>query len=352
MRKFLLPIILTLVVVGASPAGAQERPTLEPGVATYVSIVDSIVIDGDLSDWTSLPTIITSTGPTLPADPANTGSVTWQVATVGQTLVFSATVVDATIIAGQHGENYWNEDSLELYVNFSGDRQVTSYRPGIAQITFSPVDIGNADPAALTITGNNASDVSISGFVFATADGWGVEAALSLDGLAVPVDRGEFGLQVHANGSSGGDRDTKLIWSIADVNDSSFSDPSVFGTGVFVDEINAAPVDEPATDASVDTAVAVDDVTVETDEPASGVSIDDLVAEVLPDESVAPVVAVEEPKSRTLLIAAVFSAASIMLGGFWFEHRRKADEERRAAAVREATAEQLALGPADLEGSE
>lgn len=352
MRRLLLPVILTLVVVLASPVGAQEQPPLEPGVSTYVPIVDSIVIDGDLSDWTGLPVIITSTGPTPPADPANTGSVTWQVAAVGQTLVFSATVVDATIVAGQHGDNFWNEDSVELYVNFSGDRQVTSYRPGIAQITFSPIDIGNADPAALTITGNNAADVAVTGFVFATADGWGVEAALSLDGLGVPVDQGEFGLQVHANGSRGGDRDTKLIWSIADVDDSSFSNPSVFGTGVFVDENNAAPLDEPATDASADTAAAVDDVTAEPDEPVADVSIDDPVAEALPDESVAPVVAVEEPKGRTLLVAAVLSAASIMLGGFWFEHRRKADEERRAANVREATAEQLALSPPELESSE
>ncbi len=346
----LATLVLTVVIV--PPVAAQERPQLPLGVSTWVPIVDSVVVDGDLSDWADVPSIVTSTGPTPAQDPANTGSVTWGVAAVGQTLVFSATVVDATIVAGQHGDDYWNEDSIELYVNFSDDLGPTSYGPGIAQITFSPVDIGNIDPTSLTISGNNASDMSVIGLVFATADGWGVEAALDLDGLTAPVDGGEFGLQLQANGSSGGDRDTKLSWSLADVNDQSFSDPSVFGTGVFVDE-NTASVDEPSTDTSTETAAADEgDAAVATNEPAADVSIDDATADSSPDASAAPAGSPEEAPGTTLLIAAVFSAASIMIGGFWFEHRRKLDEQRRAAAVKQAAEEQLALGAPELETSE
>ena len=71
------------------------------------------------------------------------------------------------------------------------------------------------------------------GFVFATADGWGLEIEMPLAGLVDPAEGVTFGVQVQANGSSGGDRDTKLSWSLADVGDTSFTDPSVFGTGVF-----------------------------------------------------------------------------------------------------------------------
>lgn len=351
MASFFL--LLAVLAMAASPVAAQERPELPSGESTWVSIVDSIVVDGDLSDWANVASIVTSTGPTPAADPANTGSVTWQVAAVGQTLVFSATVVDSTIVAGQHGDDYWNEDSLELYVNFSGVLDATSYGSGIAQITFSPVDIGNTDPTSLTISGNNASEVNVSGFVFATADGWGVEAAVDLDGLAVPVDGGEFGLQLQANGSSGGDRDTKLSWSLADVNDQSFSDPSVFGRGIFADETSGAAIDEPSTDTSTETAApAPGDAAVDAVDPATDEALDDFAPEPEVDESVTPPVAPDEAKSRTLLIAAVLAAASIMAGGFWFEHRRKADEERRAAAVRQAAEAQLALGPPELENVE
>ena len=349
MGKLILLISLVLTMVVASPVAAQERPDLSPGVSVWVPIVDSIVIDGDLSDWADVASVVTSTGPMPATDPSNTASMTWQVAAVGQTLALSATVVDATIVAGQHGDDYWNEDSIELYVNFSDVLSATSYGPGIAQITFSPVDIGNTDPTLLTISGNNATEVSVMGYVFATADGWGVEASLDLDGLTVPVDGGEFGLQLQANGSSGGDRDTKLSWSIADVDDVSFKNPSVFGTGVFVDELIAVPLDQPPTD-DTDEVEPVADLATDTVElPADGdLAQLDSSSEVV---TTAPVVPDETTTGRTSLYAALFCVAVIMGGGFWFEHRRKADEERHAAAqaAAHAAAEQpLELSPPDL----
>jgi beta-glucosidase len=43
-----------------------------------------------------------------------------------------------------------------------------------------------------------------------------------------------LGFQVHLNGASSADRDTKLIWSAADSNDSSYQNPSVFGQLIYV----------------------------------------------------------------------------------------------------------------------
>ncbi len=345
MRRSFVLFVLALVGMTVTPALAQDVPELEPGVAVYVPLVDSIIVDGDLSDWSSLPTVVTSTGPSPSSDPANTGSVTWQIAVAGDTLVFSATIPDATIVAGEHGENYWNEDSLELYVNFSGNLQASSYGPGIAQITFSPVDIGNTDPSALTITGTNAADFTISGFVFATTDGWGVEVGVNLDGLVIPSDLGEFGLQVQANGSRGGDRDTKLIWSVADVDDSSFDNPAVFGTGIFLDDASEDELDEAPVDTPVDGPVDAEGGSEQSDGLVIDPSIDVPVDELVTDDVGAPPLDSSESEGRGVLVAAVLATVAIMAGALLFEHRRKVDAERRAAVDRHLAEQHLALNP-------
>lgn len=327
-RAAVIVIAIVLVLGLGSAAGAQDGPVAESGVMAVVPLVDNIVIDGDLSDWASIPSVTTSNGPQPPADPANTGQVNWRIASVGESLAFSATVVDATIVAGQHGGNYWNEDSVELYVNFSGDQNATEYAPGIGQLTVSPVDIGNTDPTALTITGENASDFVVNGFVFATTDGWGLEISIDLGGLVSPAPLDQFGLQVQANGSSGGDRDTKLIWSLADVDDRSFTDPSVFGTGVFIDGA-AETSDATATEGAGDAGALVD-------EPTELVIDESAVVDVVPEsEAVASgdeVVARGEqpPSSRFFLASAIITAATLLIGGVLIERKRQADEKRSA----------------------
>ena len=51
-----------------------------------------------------------------------------------------------------------------------------------------------------------------------------------------PEHLGVLGFQAHLNGSSGSDRDTKLIWSRADVQDQSWTNPSLFGRLIFWDK--------------------------------------------------------------------------------------------------------------------
>lgn len=345
VRNVVILVLLTVALASPAAAGA-EVPSGEAGVSVYVPLSSSsgIVIDGDLLDWTNAPVMMTENVLLAGADSTEASDVQWQVAADGLEFYFAATVRDDTIVAGQHGDDYWNEDSIELYVNFSGDQETTSYGRSIAQITISPIDTGNSDPSGLTISGNNSEGLVVTGYVFGTDDGWGVEVALDLAGLTVPSHLQAFGLQVQANGSSGADRDSKLSWSAADVQDTSYNDPSVFGTGIFYDEsiggadetvgddaVSGAVPNEGAVPADSEGTVAVDEVDAVSTEEALGDRDDAAEAEtkqLIDDVSPEPS---EPSESRALLVAAVASAASIMLGGLWFERRRKASEQQKVS---------------------
>ncbi len=140
---------------------------------------------------------------------------------------------DQNIVAGKHGTEFWNEDSMEFYINASDDLNADSYGLKIFQVNINAADIGNTDPNALTITGVFSSDARVSGFVFKTETGWGFEAALDLTDL-VEVSHGtEIGFQTQINGATVQDRDVKLIWSKADTDDTSWEHPNLFGRALF-----------------------------------------------------------------------------------------------------------------------
>lgn len=324
LRRF-VSVLSLLMLLAAPAAGAQALESVD-GEVVVVPVLDagSIAIDGDLGDWATLPAFVTTDGPLPSADPATTGQLRWQVAASEQVLYVAATITDENIVAGRNGDNYWNEDSIEIYLNF-GDLAATSYGDGIGQITVSAVDRGNSDPEALSLSGSGAPQFPTSGFVFATTAGWGFEVAINLDGITQIADGAEFGIQMQANGSSGGDRDLKISWSNADVSDTSYQDPSVFGKGVFLGgpaiDVVAEPNEEPAEAEVADTVV---DAATET------------VGEVVETDAAADT---EPEGDQTLLIAAVVSAASILIGGLWFERRRKKSEATLAAAAAEKDAD-------------
>lgn len=316
-----------LAVVGTSTAAlAQEAGTS----ASAVFVEDSsIVIDGELDEWANFPAVVTVGGPQPSADPGMNGRLRWQVAADSNTIFFAATITDATIVAGQNGGNYWNEDSLEFYLNLSDDLAATTYGPGISQIRISAVDIGATDPTALTLTGFGLEQHEVTGFVFETNDGWGTEIAVDVSGLLQPSIGERFGLQIQANGSSGGDRDLKVSWSAADLFDTSFEDPSVFAQGVFVSPAaTAADTESVAQSNPADTVGAAGAEVID----EGGIENDDTEAQEV--ESIAdggPAVVTGDEQRRSLLIAAVVSSISVFLGGLWFERKRKADEARHRA---------------------
>ncbi len=240
-----------------------DTPTPEPtptipaeisGEVVYVPYPVKITVDGDLSDWADIPVILVDRGPTPSADPAENGSFTFSVAADLENLYITMQMPDKTIVTGKHGAEFWNEDSMEFYINASGDLSATSYSLKMMQVNINASDIGNTDPNALTITGVFSSDAKVKGFVFKTADGWGFEAALSLKDLLEVTHGKEFGFQAQINGASVQDRDIKLIWSNADTSDLSWENPSLFGRALFY-ELGRADIPQPSVVAAAPEAI-------------------------------------------------------------------------------------------------
>lgn len=234
-RKLFL--IAALALVFSTIAGYAQAPLAPPeiqGEAVYIPFDVAITLDGDLSDWVGIPVSVVDRGPSRSLNPAENGSFSFAVAADSEHFYILMTMRDQNIITGQHGSAYWNEDSLEFYLNLSGDLETQSYGSGIFQININPGDIGKTDPSALTITGSGSSGAQIEGIVFATDDGWGFEASVNIAAYGITPTHGlEIGFQAQANGASSLDRDVKLIWSLSDSSDNSWQNPSLFGRGLF-----------------------------------------------------------------------------------------------------------------------
>ncbi|MBX3066966.1 MAG: glycoside hydrolase family 9 protein [Anaerolineae bacterium] len=240
MKRLLSILLLLALVAGlpAAPISAQGGgiPAEIPGEAVYIPFPSAITLDGKLDDWADIPSVTVTKGSTTSADPAENGSFSFALAADSANVYLTMSSVDATIITGQHGTDFWNEDSLEFYFNFSTDRYASAYGDGMFQVNINPGDIGNSDPQKLTITGVNSASANVSAYLFDTADGWGFEAQIPLPaGFSVEHGR-EIGFQAQANGASTLDRDVKLIWSNADDSDQSWSNPSLFGSAIFFEK--------------------------------------------------------------------------------------------------------------------
>lgn len=232
------------------PTATVETPGVSvppeiPGEVIYVPFPVKITVDGDLADWAGLPAGFVDYGSNPADDPAENGSFTFAVAADADNFYITMQMPDKNIIAGKHGTNFWNEDSMEFYLNASGNLNAKDYLPKIFQVNINAADIGNTDPAALTLTGVNSGDVAVRGFVFKTETGWGFEAAVPLADLLTPAHGLEVGFQAQINGATTQDRDVKLIWSKADTGDLSWQNPRLFGRAIFF-ELGRTDIPQPS----------------------------------------------------------------------------------------------------------
>lgn len=216
--------------VEASAAEIVEGQLAPHGVfgeTYYAPFPVSITLDGDLSDWEGVPRVELSSS-------TGSASISFAAAADDEFLYISGDVTDAAIISGEHGADYWNEDSVEFYVNATGDLEQTSYTDGIAQVTIPAL---NADqPEEPVIAGVRGGTVSAQIAATRTDTGYAVELALPLENdvwSITPEHEGVLGFQVHLNAAATAGRDTKLIWSIYDSADQSYVDPSLFGQLIF-----------------------------------------------------------------------------------------------------------------------
>lgn len=207
-------------------------PTPIPKETYYAPFPLSITLDGDLGDWDNVPRV---TMPKEAEEYPNLPSITFAATADDDYLYFMGDVVDEKIISGEHGANYWNEDSVEFYVNATGDLSLSSYEDGVAQITVPALNIDRTiEEAVIAGVRGETADARVA--ATETESGYAVEVAVPLknDVWEIQPEHGNvIGFQVHLNGASTGSRDLKIIWSAADTSDNSYQDPSVFGKLVF-----------------------------------------------------------------------------------------------------------------------
>lgn len=233
--KFVAALILTIALAAAfaMPAIAQNKaPDQIPGEVVYVPFPVKIDLDGAFGDWAGIPVQKVETGPKKSPHSKQNRVFDYSVAADETNLYVFMKSVDAKIIAGKHGKDTWNEDSMEFYVNFTGDFATKKYKDGIGQINISPTNIGKKGGDAIAVSGTNSGNFKVNAAVVKTDDGWAFEASIPLS--MIKAEHGTtIGFQAQANGATEKDRDSKLIWSKADKGDGSYQDPSVFGKAVF-----------------------------------------------------------------------------------------------------------------------
>jgi endo-1,4-beta-xylanase len=212
----------------------QLAPDPVEGIVYYAPFPVHITLDGDRADWENIPQVTVEDGPTLPANLDT--SFRFAVAADESSLYFLAEVEDNNLVYGLNdpASGWYLEDSVEFYLNTTGDLQATAYQSGIAQIGILAANIEGSEPAILG--GSNSQDSEITVFAMQTETGYLIEAAVPLETEVWSIrlqHQATLGFQAHLNGSSGDGRDTKLIWSSNDPDDQSWTNPSRFGQLVF-----------------------------------------------------------------------------------------------------------------------
>ncbi len=262
-----LLLLLALTACNAAAPSATPAPAIAPthesipvtnvpteilGEVIYVPFPVYISVDGSLDDWQGVPEVTVTRGSMLSAIPGENSAFSFRAAADETHFYITMQAVDKNIIAGKHGTDFWNEDSLEFYLNTSDNLDARSYEDGIFQLNFNAADIDNTDSGALTITGVFSTGIQVTGFVFKTPDGWGLEASIPLEELLTPAHGLEIGFQAQMNGATAQDRDVKLIWSNRDTTDQSWQDPVLFGRAIFY-KLGSTVIPQPAVRAPLPT---------------------------------------------------------------------------------------------------
>ncbi len=236
-RKLTLGIFALFLALTAIPAIAQSKGTLAPdqipGIAVYIPYPVTITLDGKTDDWKGIPVQRAENGFPKGPDPKQNQFFDFSVAADDKNLYVRMECEDTNIVAGKHGADFWNEDSMEFYVNFTKNIGAKSYSSGIMQVTVNATNIGKAVGSPLSLSGTNSGGSKAKGVAYKTAKGWAYEASVPFPAGFTPAHGKIMGFQAHMNGASVKDRDSKIIWSKADGSDQSYQDPSLFGQGIF-----------------------------------------------------------------------------------------------------------------------
>lgn len=212
----------------------QLAPDSVQGVVYYAPYPVTIELDGEASDWENVPR---ATIESNNLSPNYETSISFAVTADDSNIYYLADVIDPNLTYGNYEASEWyREDSVEFYLNATGDVEISAYEVGVVQMGLMLVNI--TEPETPIVGGANSGDVAVDLVIVETDNGYLVEASVPLESdvwSIEPSHLASYGFQVHVNGSSSDDRDSKLIWSIFDENDQSFQNPSVFGELIFWD---------------------------------------------------------------------------------------------------------------------
>jgi beta-glucanase (GH16 family) len=227
--KYLFLFLLIFSFLSLSVyAQASLAPEGEEGETYFAPFPVPIALDGNFQDWDKVPQVIMGAGVGRPA-------MTFAAAADATNLYLYANIADTNIISGEHGTDFWNEDSVEFYLNATGDLSLRSYTDGVAQLTIPAMNAELA-PEEAVLAGVNGLTLGAQIHAAPTNNGWAVEVAIPLENelwSITPENGGILGFNVHLNAASELNRDSKLIWGVNDTNDSSYQNPSVFSQLIF-----------------------------------------------------------------------------------------------------------------------
>lgn len=200
------------------------------GESYYAPVGVEITLDGSFEDWAGVPRQTVPEGNDFSL---GAPSVTFAIASDDEYLYFWADVVDNNIISGQHGADYWNEDSVEFYLNATGDLALTSYTDGVVQLTIPPINAELPADQTPIISGVRSATAEAQVVTVYTDTGYAVEIAIPLNNAVWSIDptpsTEPLGINVHLNIATTSNRNAKLMWSTWDNADQSYLNPSLFG---------------------------------------------------------------------------------------------------------------------------
>jgi hypothetical protein len=243
--------VLTLVAILFMFLGTQVFAD-ESGVMYDAMFPYTITVDGDSSDWPTVPWHRVTHDMGWGNLPDNDNDASYEFACVADTDYLYVAIktwddgkcVDEDVEPNQGVMPVWLDDSMEIYID--GDNSKNSeYEPDVCQITIGRFSIGEDPDTSIShnFTGMNGQGASANrtgtrAAVVDTNYGWAIEAAISLDFFGIPSVEGTvIGFNVHFNDDDDwGDRDHKLCWSKTELagDESSYFNPAVFGELRFV----------------------------------------------------------------------------------------------------------------------
>jgi hypothetical protein len=244
MKTFVVITMICGLAIGlAITSWAGVNPGVE-GETYYCAFPLTVVLDGNLDDaaWSIAPWH----GDTIQRETLTSSAdadITFAAVADMEWLYVAIKVTDDKIQMGENvGGDVWQDDSVEVYID-ANHGATAAYDADDVQITIGADNIGgNVDNPKLGGTGGGP-ETGTKAAVAKTSTGWDVEAAVPLKNnkwdIKV-VDGLTIGFNVHFNDDDdGGGRDSKLIWSKKDPDDTSWSSSAPYGDLIFAGPVTA-----------------------------------------------------------------------------------------------------------------